>query len=169
MTANLRRTRTATFRRAVRAGAILANAPPPNPPTPFPPIFRGRGAERGGEAERFRRIPFQTIGRPGMSFPVVPARCNEGSARSLPLSRGNSSLRTFAARPRGQKDLHVPRIHADHWNGLDHWNNDSGHRGKIRRQERPYDRERMLRKPQRRPDGSEEFKCGHAGPSSGRP
>ena len=63
----------------------------------------------------------------------------------------------------------MPRIHSDHWNGANDWNNghhdngshDSGNREKIRRQERPYDRERALRKPQRRPDGSEEFKCGH--------
>jgi hypothetical protein len=49
----------------------------------------------------------------------------------------------------------VPRIH------LDHWNDYAGHSEKIRRQERQYDKNRTTKKPQRRPDGSEEFKCGH--------
>ena len=49
----------------------------------------------------------------------------------------------------------MPRIH------LDHWNDSYGYRQKIRRKERHYDRDQAIRKPQRRPDGSEEFKCGH--------
>jgi hypothetical protein len=49
----------------------------------------------------------------------------------------------------------VPRIHSDHWNNSD------GYYQKIRRKERQYDRDQAVRKPQRRPDGSEEFKCGH--------
>jgi hypothetical protein len=49
----------------------------------------------------------------------------------------------------------VPLIHSDHWSSNSELNE------KIRRRERHYDKERTIRRPQRRPDGSEEFKCGH--------
>jgi hypothetical protein len=50
----------------------------------------------------------------------------------------------------------VPSMHRDQWSNDDYQTN-----SKIRRQERNYEEKRAARRPQRRPDGSEEFKCGH--------
>jgi hypothetical protein len=47
-------------------------------------------------------------------------------------------------------------MHPDHWSS-----EDNSHSSKIRQRERPYDKQRTTQRPQRRPDGSEEFKCGH--------
>lgn len=47
-------------------------------------------------------------------------------------------------------------MHPDSWTSSDH-----GSRDKIRRQHHAYDPARERAKPQRRPDGSESFKCGH--------
>lgn len=50
----------------------------------------------------------------------------------------------------------MPSMHRDSWT-----NDDYQGKSKIRRQERRYEETRAARKHQRKPDGSEEFKCGH--------
>ena len=50
----------------------------------------------------------------------------------------------------------MPSMHRDQWSNDDYQTN-----SRIRRQERHYAEKQAARRPQRRPDGSEEFKCGH--------
>jgi hypothetical protein len=50
----------------------------------------------------------------------------------------------------------VPRLHGDQWSSDEIRPSDN-----IRRKERRYEPERARGRPQRKPDGSEEFKCGH--------
>ncbi len=91
---------------------------------------------------------------------LLTIECSPSSERSnqwlLSLVRGTQSLSAIDVPLHGQKDLHLPRMHHNQWNEDDFSRHD-----KIRRQERAYEDQRAGRRPQRKPDGSEEFKCGH--------
>ena len=70
-----------------------------------------------------------------------------------PLFRGIRRLSYPWVITPSEKDLHVPKVHHEHWTTGETFAVE-----RIRRTERIY---RPAPKPQRRPDGSESFKCRH--------